>query len=47
MLAISIILIVWLGIWLFFAWQRHEMLSVITSILIDFDEKQKDADKVA
>jgi len=38
MVPIIFILVVWLGIWLYFTWRRHEMLEVITAILISIAE---------
>ena len=35
MLFISILLSIWFVLWVFFAWQRHQMLTVITGILMD------------
>lgn len=42
MLALAIIMIVWLGIWLWFAWQKHCMLQVITAILMNLDDETEE-----
>lgn len=44
MVPIIFILVVWLGIWLYFAWRRHEMLEVIAAILISIAEDCEDED---
>ena len=35
MLLVSIMLVVWFGFWLYFAWQKHNMMMVITSVMLD------------
>lgn len=44
MLFISIMLVIWFGFWLFFAYQRHIMLQIITNIMIESVESQEDED---
>ena len=39
MLFISIMMVIWFGVWLFFAWQRHEALGVIAAIMCDIHKQ--------
>lgn len=39
MLFISLLLSIWFVAWLFFTMQKHQMLVVITSILMDTTEE--------
>lgn len=43
MLFISIMLIVWFGFWLYFAWKKNEMLEIITCILINIEDEERSA----
>ena len=46
MLFLNILFSVWFVIWLFFAWQKHEMLQVLTVAMINISEKEEEPNEV-